>query len=240
MARTGDTMDVDAFTQGSSKSASKGTGKSKDSEVVCWYCEKRRHRVSDCGNKQRDHDKGQSKGSKKATANEEATRKSSNANATSMARQVTCRRIADPKKRARSKQAKRGLADTGCIEVASTDLNALEIGAVQLTEKDHRIRTGIDSGAAVTVFPKTVADDYPMLQTRGHASAESGCAKGASQAQRRVSQVREPEGGGHAQSFNEGIKDERHGTRRVLHQERRASWRMRTTRAVTRNWSSKE
>ena len=33
-ARSGDAMDVDAFTKGSSKGASKGTGKRNDSEVV--------------------------------------------------------------------------------------------------------------------------------------------------------------------------------------------------------------
>ena len=54
-----------------------------------------------------------------------------------------------------------GLAETGCIEMASIDLNALEIGAVQLLEKDHKIRIGIDSCAAVTVFPKTVAGRLP-------------------------------------------------------------------------------
>ena len=63
------------------------------------------------------------------------------------------------------------LAETGCIEMASVDLNALEIGAVQLPEEDHRIRVGIGSCGAVTVFPKSVADDYPMLHTSGQASS---------------------------------------------------------------------
>ena len=34
MAKTGDVMDVDAFSKGSSKGASKGAGEGKDSEVV--------------------------------------------------------------------------------------------------------------------------------------------------------------------------------------------------------------
>ena len=55
--------------------------------------------------------------------------------------------------------------------MASEDLIVLEIGAVQLLEKDHRIRIGIDSCAAVTVFPKSVADDYPMLDTPGKAKS---------------------------------------------------------------------
>ena len=55
--------------------------------------------------------------------------------------------------------------------MANVDLNALEIGAVQLPEKGHIIRIGIDSCAAVTVFPKSVADDYPMLDTPGKAKS---------------------------------------------------------------------
>ena len=39
MARSGDAMDVDAFTKGC-KGISKSSGKEQDSEVVCWYCEK--------------------------------------------------------------------------------------------------------------------------------------------------------------------------------------------------------
>ena len=101
------------------------------------------------------------------------------------------------------------LAETGCIEMASIDLNALDIGTVQLPEADHRVRIGIDLCAAVTVFPKSVADDYPMLHTPGvgQASAGFGCAKGASQAPRWVSQVRKSENCGHAQSFDGSVRN---------------------------------
>ena len=51
--------------------------------------------------------------------------------------------------------------------MASIDLNALEIGAVQLLEKEHKIRIGVDPGAAVIAFPKTVADDSLVLHTPG-------------------------------------------------------------------------
>ena len=122
------------------------------------------------------------------------------------------------------------MAETRCIEMARIELNALEIGAVQLPEKDHRIRIGIDSCAAVTVFPKSVAGDYSVLQTPGkakrlqtsvrQASSRSGCAKSPSQAQRRVSQIREPESCGHAQSVDGGVRNERHGTRCLLPKER--------------------
>ena len=103
-ARSGDAMDVDAFTKGS-KGASKGSGKKQDSEVVCWYCEKKGHRASDCRKKQRDNDSGKSKGSKKGDSKGRATRKRSKANATSVARQVTCQKTADPKKRVHSELA---------------------------------------------------------------------------------------------------------------------------------------
>ena len=64
MARSGDATDVDAFTKGS-KGASKGSGREQNPEVVCWYCEKKGHRASECRKKQKDSDSGKSKGSKK-------------------------------------------------------------------------------------------------------------------------------------------------------------------------------
>ena len=63
IARSGDAMDVDAFAKGS-KGASKGSGKKQDSVVVCWYCEKKGHRASECRKKQKDNDSGKSKGCK--------------------------------------------------------------------------------------------------------------------------------------------------------------------------------
>ena len=55
--------------------------------------------------------------------------------------------------------------------MTSVDLNPLEIGAAQLQERDHKVRIGIDSCAAVTVFLKTVADDNPLLHTPGKAKS---------------------------------------------------------------------
>ena len=68
-------MDVDAFSKRSYKGASKGTCKSTDSVVVCWYCEKKGHRASDCRRKQTDHDKGQSKTSKKGDSKGKGNKK---------------------------------------------------------------------------------------------------------------------------------------------------------------------
>ena len=50
MARSGDALDVDAVTK-VSKVAPIGSGKKQDSEVVCWCCEKKGHRPSECRKK---------------------------------------------------------------------------------------------------------------------------------------------------------------------------------------------
>ena len=207
--------------------ASKGSGKKQDSEVVCWYCEKKGHRASDCRKKQRDNDSGKSTGFKRGDSRGKSNKE------TFKGKCYKCGKTGHRSKECRSKEtsafeAGDELAETGCIDMASVDLNALDIGAVQLTEKDHRIRIGVDSCAAVTVFPKSVADDYPMLDTSGKATSyrpasgkllpDLGARK--VQAQRRVSQIREPESCGHAQGVDGGVRDERHGTRCLLPKER--------------------
>ena len=55
--------------------------------------------------------------------------------------------------------------------MASIELNALEIGSVPVPEGNRKLRIGIDSCAAVTICPKTVAEEYPMLQTPGKAKS---------------------------------------------------------------------
>ena len=55
--------------------------------------------------------------------------------------------------------------------MASIKLNALEIGSVQVSEGNRKLRSGIDSRAAVTVFPKTVAEDCPVRKTPGKAKS---------------------------------------------------------------------
>ena len=74
MARSGDARDVDAFTKGST-GASKGCCKKQDSEALCWCCEKKGNRASDCRKKQRDHDEGQSKGSRKGDSKGKGNKK---------------------------------------------------------------------------------------------------------------------------------------------------------------------
>ena len=130
---------------------------------MCWYCEKVIELPIVARSKGTTTVESR-KVPRKATAKARATRKSSKANATSVARQVTCQRIADPKKRVHSKLATSWQRQDASKWQASKK-NALEKRAVQLPEKDHTIRIGIDSCAAVTVFPKSVADDYPMFHT---------------------------------------------------------------------------
>ena len=157
------------FTKGR-KGASKGSGKKQDSEVVCWFCEKKGHRASNCRKKQKDNDSGKSKGSKTGDSKGKSNKKEFKGKCNK------CGEIGHMLNDCRSKEtsafeAGDELADTGCIEMASIDLNAWEIGAVQLPGEDHRIRVGIGSCAAVTVFPKSVADDNPMLVTPGKAKS---------------------------------------------------------------------
>ena len=78
--------------------------------------------------------------------------------------------------------------------MASIKLNALDIGSVQVSEGNRQLRSGIDSCAAVTVFPKTVAEDYTVRKTPrqskelqasvGQAFARFWCKKGACQTPR--------------------------------------------------------
>ena len=52
---------------------------------------------------------------------------------------------------------KRGLAETRYVDMTSVDLNALEIAAVLLLERNRAIQIGIDSRTAVIVFASIVA-----------------------------------------------------------------------------------
>ena len=149
MARSGDAMDVDAFTKGP-KGSSKGCGKKKES---------RRKVIEAAGHRRWKVERFQ-KGDSKGKNNKKEFK----------GRCYKRGKIGHMSKDCRSKEtsafeAGDELAETRCIEMASIDLNALEIGAVQLLEENHGVRIGIDSCTAVTVFPKSVADDYPMLHT---------------------------------------------------------------------------
>ena len=48
--------------------------------------------------------------------------------------------------------SKRSLTETRGVDMVNVDLDALEIGAVLLLVRNHKIQVGIDSCVAVTVF----------------------------------------------------------------------------------------
>ena len=175
--------------------------------VERWCCEKKGHRASDCRKKHKDNDNGKSEGSETGDSKGKNNKKEFESKC------CMCGKIGHMSKDCRSKETSASeagdeLAETGFTEMASLDLNALEIGAVQFTEKDHRIRTGIDSCAAVTVFLKSVADDYPMLHTPGKAKSYRPASGkflldlGARKVQVKLQggSLRKPEECGHAQS----------------------------------------
>ena len=142
MARSGDTMDVDAFTKGF-KGACTGSGKKQDPEVVCWYYEKKGLRAFECRKKQRDNDSGKSEGSKRG----------------------------DSKGKSNKKEFKGKCYKLGKIGHMSKDCGSKETSAFEAGDELAETRSDRSSAVAVTVFPKSVADDYPMLHTPGMAKS---------------------------------------------------------------------
>ena len=87
----------------------------QDSEVVCWYCEKKGHRASDCRKKQRDNDSGKSKGSKKGDSKGKSNKEKTKGKC------HKCGKTGRMSKDCRSKEtsafeAGDELAQSGCIE----------------------------------------------------------------------------------------------------------------------------
>ena len=104
-------------------------------------------KVSECHRRHKNHDMRQSKGSKKS--------KSKGRNN----REFKCHECGKFCLGVRSREAsvfetsKRSLAETRCVDMVNVDLSALEIGAVLLLTRNHKIQVGIDS--CVTVFAKS-------------------------------------------------------------------------------------
>ena len=115
------------------------------------------------------------------------------------------------------------LSENGGLDLASIELNALEIGSVQASLESPRIRIGMDSCAAVIVFPKTVAENYSVRKTPGKEGKllpDLGRKNGTSQTQRWVCSIRESVSGRYAESSDDCVGDERHWSRCVRSQER--------------------
>ena len=115
---------------------------------MCWCCKK-----------EKDLDTGQPKGAKKGDSKGKGKKEFK-------FKCFKCGKIGHMSKECRSNETKRVHSKLATsIEMAMIGLSALEMGEeVQLPEEDHRIRIGIDSCAAVTVFPKTVADGCHFCQ----------------------------------------------------------------------------
>ena len=198
--KTGDATDVDAFTKGPSKGASRASGKNKDSEVVCWYCEKRGRRASDCRKKQKDHDKGQSTGSKKGASKAKGNKKEFKGKCHKCGKTGYVSKDCRSKETSAFEAGEEGLAETGCIDTASIDLNALEIGAAagegskRFSFWDRLMCCGDcvpeDGGGRQPDAPNARQSKELQAGVRP-ASAGSWRAKGAGQAQRWVSSERE-------------------------------------------------
>ena len=171
MAKTGDAMDVDSFAKGSPKGASKGSGKGKNSEA-CWCCGKNGHRASECFKRQKGAGKGKSKGKKGDGKGAGKSKK------VFEGKSFKCGKSGHVSRDCRSKETneldmnkEEPLSEDVSFVMASVELNALEIGSVRMKDENRSLRIGIDSCVAVTVFPKKVAEDYPMLQTPGKAKS---------------------------------------------------------------------
>ena len=162
MARTGDAMDVDAFTKGS-KGAAKVLGRSRTQRTA-------RRMVIELPIVARCKGTATVEGRKetrKATTKGRATRQRSKANATSVARQVTCRRISGPLKRVQSRQEKKPWQRPDATKWQASIGTHRRLEQCSCRKQDHKGRIGIGSCAAVTVI-ENGADDYPMLQTPGN------------------------------------------------------------------------
>ena len=110
--------------------APKRSRKGKNSKVTSWFCAKKGHRASGCRKRRKNGGRGKSKGPKKG----------------------------DGKGAGKGEKARKD-SKGNASSAASRGTRVLEIGSRQASEKSRKIRIGIDSCAAVTVFPRTVAED---------------------------------------------------------------------------------
>ena len=128
-----------------SKGASESSGSNRDSEFCAGIAKSDSEHSNVTG--ERNHDMGQSKGSKKSKSEGKNKREFK-----------CCHECGKFGLGVRSREAsvfeasKRSLAESRCVDMVNVDLNALEIGAVLLVSRNHKIQVGIDSCVAVTVF----------------------------------------------------------------------------------------
>ena len=147
VAEAGDAMDANMIVKGSPRGASDGSGRSNDSEFVCWYCEKKvmaNIRMS----LQRDHNMAQSKGSRMVDNKGRSERRPK-------CKCHECGKFGlgmSATEASAFEASKRVLAETTYVDMTSVDLNTLEIASLSLLERNLEFQSGIESYAAVTVF----------------------------------------------------------------------------------------
>ena len=164
MAKTGNAMDVDSFLKGQPCGVSKGSG----NLLVL----RKGQRASECHKTERWWQR-------KVEGCKERRWQRCRERQERIRRQVLqCGKSGHMSKDCRSKESnafevgeEEPLSENGCFDMASIELNALEIESVQVPEEIRQIRIGIDSCAAVTVFPKRAAEDYSVLRTPGTAQS---------------------------------------------------------------------
>ena len=146
VAKTGDAMDVVRSRRGRPK-VLRSVRERARTRRSCAGTARRRASELLGGKKQKGLDKGQPKRPNKGDSEGKGNKKEFKGKC------FKCGKMGHMSKDCRSKEAsafearEEGLAETGCIDMASIHLSALEIGAVQLLEGDRKIRIGIDLGS---------------------------------------------------------------------------------------------
>ena len=197
-ARSGDEMDVDAFTDGS-KGASEGSGKKQDSEVVFLYFVNKGHRASDC-RKQRDNS-GKSEGSKKGES-----KGKSNMGKVHIR---SWRRVGRDRMHRNGKRVFERIGDWSSAVAVKESQNSHWNRFVCFSNCVHQECCGRLSDAPH-------ARESEELQT----SVRLGARQVQVKFRDGVFQIHEPQSCGHAQSVDDGVRDERHETRCLLPKER--------------------
>ena len=155
-----DAMDVDSFGKGKGKGRGKGRGKGKQGgaqkfQGTCHNCGKVGHKASECWSKQKDQgakDKGKSKGQGKGQAKGKGKGKGKNKSAYA---------LEDAGAPAES-------GSTGALDMGPLDLGPLflagdsaedvcPLAEANSVSRDEWIRMNLDSGAAVSAFPRRMA-----------------------------------------------------------------------------------
>ena len=149
--------------------------------------------TSECRRMQRDHNLGQSKGSRMVDNKGRSERRLK-------CKCHECGKFGfgmSAREASAFEASKRVLAETTYVDMTSVDLNTLEIASLSLLERNLEFQSGIESHAAVMVFALLGVQKLQVL-------FGSECSKGDRQAPRCVTLVRESD----VHSFDGSVRDE--------------------------------